>query len=144
MYYGLERRFWMKLLLLLATFGLVIFIFNSVMRKLLKVERKELFSYNHQNDRHKKMDWTIRLVFMFTILFVFTIRMINEAMEMIWFLEPYFLTFIFILVSESVRAVMEWKYASNRKDYIFTISQLLFLIIILVLLFLTDFFGLLG
>ncbi|PIJ98734.1 DUF4181 domain-containing protein [Lysinibacillus sphaericus] len=42
---------------------LVISIFGFVIRKLLGVERKKWFSYNHLNERHKKLDWSVRIFF---------------------------------------------------------------------------------
>ena len=47
------------LLLFLIAWALAISIFEFAVRKLLGVERKKWFSYNHVNDRHKKADWIV-------------------------------------------------------------------------------------
>lgn len=72
-------------------------------------------------------------------LFINTMR---DALEGFWFLETWFLMIIFIVVSETVRAMMEWKLAVNKKDYIFTISQLVFGVILLLTVVKTNFLGL--
>ncbi|MEK3980886.1 DUF4181 domain-containing protein [Psychrobacillus sp. FSL K6-2836] len=140
--YGFERMFWLELILLITIVVLLLFLFNVVMRKWLKVEKKKIFSYNHINEKHKKIDWTIRITFLVCIMLGYFINVTREPTEWFWFLETWFLLIIFIVVSESVRAVMEWKHAVNRKDYIFTISQLVFGVILLLTVIQTNFFGL--
>ncbi|WP_076560676.1 DUF4181 domain-containing protein [Salimicrobium flavidum] len=129
---------------MLASIGLLLFLFNVLMRKLLNVEKKSLFSYGHVNDKHTTVDWTIRLGFIITLIVGFAINEARSFGERLWFLKPYTLTFIFILILESTRAFMEWKYAKNRNDYIFTLSQLGFISLILITVFTTDFFGWMG
>ncbi len=133
---------WLALLLLLAIVMLLFLLFNAVMRKWLQVEKKKLFSYNHINEKHKKMDWTIRVVFLVVLLLGNFINVTTEPMEWFWFFETWFLLIVFIVVSETVRAVMEWKYAVNKKDYIFTISQLIFGVLLILTVTQTNFGGL--
>lgn len=133
---------WLDLLLLLAIVMLLFLLFNAVMRKWLQVEKKKLFSYNHINEKHKKMDWTIRVVFLVVLLLGNFINFTTEPMEWFWFFETWFLLIVFIVVSETVRAVMEWKYAVNKKDYIFTISQLIFGVLLILTVIQTNFWGL--
>ncbi|TLS36279.1 DUF4181 domain-containing protein [Pseudalkalibacillus caeni] len=113
------------------------------MRKWLKVDKKKLFSYNHVNEKHKKVDWTIRITFLIVLLFGFFLALINISNGRAWIWEPSFVLFIYIIVSETARAIMEWKYATNRKAYILTVSQLGFTVIIILSVFFTNFFGLL-
>ncbi|SFQ45417.1 protein of unknown function [Psychrobacillus psychrotolerans] len=133
---------WLALLFLLAIVMLLFLLFNAVMRKWLQVEKKKLFSYNHINEKHKKMDWTIRVVFLVVLLLGNFINITREPMEWFWFFETWFLLIVFIVVSETVRAVMEWKYAVNKKDYIFTISQLIFGVLLILTVIQTNFWGL--
>ncbi|WP_197046565.1 DUF4181 domain-containing protein [Oceanobacillus salinisoli] len=51
---------------------------------------------------------------------------------------------IFIVVSETARAVIEWKYGENRKAYIVTICELAFIAIALTSMITTNFFGWFG
>ncbi|MCY8235341.1 DUF4181 domain-containing protein [Priestia endophytica] len=141
--YSIEPNFGLRLISLLAIILLLWFLFNTIMRKWLKVERKKLFSYNHVNEKHKKMDWTIRIITIASILLGFIINMSRDSTDWFWFLQSWAVLFIFIVVSETVRAVMERKYAKNPNAYKLTISELLFVLILFFILFKTDFFGLL-
>lgn len=135
---------WIKLFIMLAVFGTILFFINKAMRKWLGVEKKEVFSYNHVNEKHKKIDWTIRIL---TILFMgigFTLNVNRDPSERIWFLETYFLLIVFIFATEIARVAMEKKYAENKKDYIFTTFQLVMISLFFILIYLTDFFGILG
>lgn len=143
-FYGIEPSFWLKFFLFLFALWLVMFLFGRIVRRILKVEKKKMFSYNHLNERHKKIDWTIRIVF---IVVMFVGAIINSSrfpLNPILFLEPYFLLIMLVFSTEIVTAVMEWKYAENRNAYIFTVLQLIFIAILLLSVFITDFFGLFG
>ncbi|MCZ8533198.1 DUF4181 domain-containing protein [Psychrobacillus psychrodurans] len=140
--YGFDRMFWLDLLILLVIVISLLTLFNTVMRKWLKVEKKDFFSYNHMNAKHKKIDWTIRILFLVSMFLGLFINVRRDPLEGFWFLETWFLMIIFIVVSETVRAMMEWKHAVNKKDYIFTISQLVFGVVLLLSVFKTNFFGL--
>ncbi len=136
--------FWMKLILLLLGLSLIIYLFNKAMRKWLKVEKKKWFSYNHLNDTHMKVDWTIRISCVIALIIGFFMNVTREPSENIWYLETHFLVLPFLILSEIVRAVMEKKHAENKNDYLFTISQLVFLSIVFLSIFTTDFFGWFG
>ncbi|WP_286166413.1 DUF4181 domain-containing protein [Bacillus sp. E(2018)] len=130
----------MKFLFIISIYGLLVFTFNKIIRKWLKVEKKKLFSYNHLNRSHKKIDWTIRIASVF-ILIISSIINIYRT-EKLWILESYVLVFLFIIVSETVRAVMEWRYAENKNDYLYTMIQLAFVILFLLMVYNTNLFGL--
>ncbi|WML44674.1 DUF4181 domain-containing protein [Neobacillus sp. PS3-40] len=140
--YGVEPTFWLRLISLLAFVLLLLVSFNTIMRKWLKIERKKFFSYNHVNEKHKKIDWTIRITTIVSILSGYVINIMRDPINWLWFLQPWFIIFIFIVVSETVRAVMERKYAENPNAYKLTISQIIFVLILFFTLFKTDFFGL--
>lgn len=126
---------------MIALLLLLFHIFGTVMRKWLRVEKKKRFSHNHVNDQHSKIDWSIRIVFM-VIIFVGTfINATRDPVEKIWFLEPWYLLFGLIFLSESVRVFMEWKYAENKNAFIFTLSQLVFSMIVVITSLSTNFFG---
>ncbi|MBG9810069.1 DUF4181 domain-containing protein [Priestia filamentosa] len=141
--YSIEPTFGLRFISLLAIILLLWISFNTIMRKWLKVKKKKLFSYNHVNEKHKKMDWTIRVITIVSILIGFIINISRDSTDWFWFLQSWVILFIFIVVSETVRAIMERKYAKNPNAYKLTISELLFVIILFFILFKTDFFGLL-
>lgn len=133
---GIGSISFLKFLLILGIILLLMRGFEVVMRKYLKVEKRKSFSYNHVNEQHKKIDWTIRISFVivFTITFFALVRNSNTYN---WYLDPGFLILVFLVISETTRAFMEWKYAENPKTYIFTISQLVFALILLLLLWIS-------
>lgn len=141
--YSIEPTFGLRFISLLAIILLLWISFNTIMRKWLKVKKEKLFSYNHVNEKHKKMDWTIRVITIVSILIGFIINISRDSTDWFWFLQSWVILFIFIVVSETVRAIMERKYAKNPNAYKLTISELLFVIILFFILFKTDFFGLL-
>lgn len=138
------EHFWLKVFLLIALYGLLIYIFNKLTRKWLNVEKKKFFSDNHVHNNHKKIDRIIRITFLVILIIsaIINIIRIQKVLEKIWFLETYVVLFIFIIVTEAARAIMEQKYAENRNDFKFTIVRLVFISTLLFLTFTTNFFGL--
>ena len=128
--YDLEPIFWIKSFSIVGIFLLLSFIFNTIMRKYLNVEKKKPFSYNHVNEKHKKIDWTIRIITIIAMIVFSFIGIYKHNYEGLWRFVPSISILVFIAISEIVRAFMEWKYSTNPKAYIFTISQLLFLMIL--------------
>lgn len=141
--YGIESMFWLKLLFLLTVFSVLMISFNAIMRRWLGVEKRKAFSHNHVNDKHKKIDWSIRLIFIAIMVIGGFINVTMIPREPYLFLQPWFLFFVLIFVTETVRAVMERRYAKNPNAYVFTVFQLVFTMILLILIFTTDFFGIL-
>ncbi|WP_397539105.1 DUF4181 domain-containing protein [Rummeliibacillus pycnus] len=131
------------IILILIAICVVFFAFDFFMRKLLKVENKKWFSYNHINHLHKIVDWAIRITFTVLILASTFYRINIDSTEIIWYLDVWFILTIFIIISESVRAFMEWKYETNRKAYILTISEMALMIVVLISIVKTNFFNLL-
>jgi len=131
------------LILLLIMLVLVISIFRFVIRKLLGVERKKWFSYHHLNERHRKLDWSLRLI---TILFLISSYYMidNNKVEILWYFKTSFIIIVFLIASELLRAFMEWKYAENKRDFVATIAEMMFMIGIVFLTITTDFLGLLN
>ncbi|WP_375200689.1 DUF4181 domain-containing protein [Bacillus sp. RS11] len=121
---------------------MVINFFGFVIRKLLGVERKKWFSYNHLNERHKKLDWLVRIFFVILLFISNYYTNYNDILGTYWYFETWFIIIVFLITSELLRTFMEWKYAENKKDFIATLSEMLFAISILFLTIVTDFFGL--
>lgn len=140
----MEANLWLRLLLILTGFLFSLFLFNAIIRKWLKVERKKIFSYNHVNMKHKKIDWGIRITTVVALFIGYMISITRDPIGMNGFFHSSFILFSFIIVSETVRAIMEKKYASNPNDYKFTISQLIFIVIFVIILYTTEFFGFLN
>ncbi|WP_097150927.1 DUF4181 domain-containing protein [Ureibacillus acetophenoni] len=91
------------------------------------------FSYNHVNDIHKKIDWAIRITSVIVIIASTYFRIYEEPLEFPWYFEIWFILIVFIVLSESVRAFMEWKYDTNPRTYILTLSEMVLLIGLIIL-----------
>ncbi|MBP3951689.1 DUF4181 domain-containing protein [Bacillus suaedae] len=140
--YGIEPNFWLRLIVLLTIVLLLLISFDKLMRTLFKTKKKKRFSYNHINEKHKKIDWIIRIATMVFLILGFVNNIMTDPNRWPWFLEPWLITFVFISLSEMVRAIFERKYAENPNDYKVTISQIVFILLLVFVLFQTDFFGL--
>ena len=127
---GIDRVSWKFVFPVLGILLSLLLIFESIMRKYLKIEKRKSFSYNHVNEKHKKIDAIIRIGVIIIIL-ITVFYLIVTSSEPVWCFEPLFLILLFLVVSETTRAFMEWKYAENPKAYILTISQLIFTLILL-------------
>ncbi|WP_233569871.1 DUF4181 domain-containing protein [Falsibacillus albus] len=127
--------------MILAIYFVVQLAINYLLRKWLKVKRKKLFSYNHLNEKHKKIDWTIRIITIVLLVIGTTINATRIPTEQFWFLQTYFILFMMIFSTETTRAIMEKKYAENRNDYLYTTFQLIFASILVISIFTTDFWG---
>ncbi|WP_377892309.1 DUF4181 domain-containing protein [Alkalihalobacillus sp. R86527] len=60
------------------------------MRRLLKVEKKKLFSNTYINETHKKVDRSLRIIILVSILLGFIISITRFPMKSVWYLEPWF------------------------------------------------------
>lgn len=126
------------MIILLVFVPLALFAFHTTMRKWLKVEEHNFFSYNHVNQKHKRIDWTIRVIAMVGMLLSLPVYLSSDFTY--WFLQSWIIMILFLIISEIVRAVMERKYAENPNAYKLTIIQLLFTLLLIFVLF--QFLGL--
>lgn len=107
-----------KLILIVFIYGLFLFLINKFPRKWLNVKKKNLFSSNYVNDKHKKIDWIIKITFISLLFIGVFINVNRDSLNTHSSLETYILMTAFIIVSEIVRIVMEKRYAENKNDYI--------------------------
>ena len=136
-----EPIIWLKLFLFIGILLLLSFIFSYLMRKFLKVEKRKAFSNKPLNEKHKKIDWLILNGFIIIIFITQFFIIARDIKEPAWYLKAPFISIIFIVALGIARAFMEWKYAENRKEYIFTISPLIFILIMSLILLSTNFFN---
>lgn len=105
--------------------AVVIFLLNMLLRKMLGVGKRKRFSNNYVNEKHQRIDWTIRMVMVFAIVITAIFAFYSIQIYMI------FIFVIFGAIQETVRAVMEKKYAENPNDYLFTLIQFPLAIIVI-------------
>lgn len=128
--------------LFIVAFVILFYTFSTIVRKKLHVEKQAIFSYNHVNETHKKIDWTLRAIFIVFIVGSLVAYMYSDTPPSVWYMQPYVLVFLFVIINETVRIVIEKKYAKNKNAYKATAMELLFLIVFIAVAFSTNFFGL--
>ncbi len=123
--------FWIKITIWFVGIIVSIGIFNMIMRKVLSVERRKFFSYNFVNDFHKKGEWILRISFVIIYILIAAFDAINQF---------FFYAVIGFGVSLSgFRAIIEKKYAENPKDYLYTLSELGFAMVVITIISLKMF-----
>ena len=115
-YQSFPPDFWIKMTIWVVGIIVSIALFNAIMRKVLNVKRRKFFSYNFVNDFHKKGEWILRISF----VIIYTVIAVNDAMNPFFF----YAIIAFTISLSGFRAIVEKKYAENSKDYIFTLSEL--------------------
>ncbi|KAA0955387.1 DUF4181 domain-containing protein [Sporosarcina sp. ANT_H38] len=124
---------WIKI----AFFLLILFVLNTIvkllLRKILKIEKekKPFFSYNHINELHGKIDWTIRITSMIALIVINSLIIIKDYSINLLLIASFF----YIVVDYAVRAFFECKYSQNPKQYILTISEGILNLIAIILMF---------
>ncbi|WP_171051644.1 DUF4181 domain-containing protein [Alteribacter natronophilus] len=140
--YGLPEYFWLILFGSIAGIFAIGYLSYEGMRMMLKLEKKPYFSYNHMNNLHKRIDWSLRGVFVAAVfgywLLFLGLRVMDQPT-----INLHHLFFGYAIAVTALQTVMEWKYAEEKKAWILTASQLSMLLIIVSVLFATDFFGML-
>lgn len=116
-YPGMPPGFWVELIIILSVVILLVGGIPAVCRYRMGASKKKWFSYNHINKFHKKVDWTLRIVFVISLI-ICTILFNSQP----------FITFIifgfFILTQIGAQAYIEWRYSDNRKDFQVSLIQL--------------------
>lgn len=109
--------FWLELLIILLVTILLVGIIPAVFRYRMGARKKKWFSDNQVNKFHKKVDWTLRIVFVISIMIC-----------AIFFNTHPFLTYImagfFVLTQIGVQVYMDWRFADNRKDFQVSLIEL--------------------
>ena len=64
------------------------YIVHILLRNWLQVEKRFYFwGYNHLNEEHKKVDWTIRISSIVLLTLGFIINHLINPLQIYWFLE---------------------------------------------------------
>lgn len=130
-----------KLIIFLANYLALTFIFRYFMRNYLKVKKREGFFRKYVNSQHQKVTsiLTVSVIVLLIGVYFYETRSISGSDS---FITTGIILLASIAVSELIRAYMEWKYSKNRTAYILTLSELLFSIVILAIAFTGNTFGL--
>jgi hypothetical protein len=125
----------MKLVFLFCLFLIMIESIKFILRKALKIPKvkRKVFSYNHINTAHRKVDWVVRIATLIINL-VITYQLIYQKFSINLFL----VLMVLLLTSENfVRAFFEWRYSDHPRESIITMAEAV--IMIALVLFIAQF-----
>ncbi|ANU14435.1 hypothetical protein B481_0189 [Planococcus halocryophilus Or1] len=123
--------FGLKVALFLAVLFGGMWLVKWTLRKSFNIEKekKVWFSYNHVNNLHKKIDWGLRIVAML-VMFMVLYLMIFKGYSVAF----YMLTFVtFMFIDSSVKAFFQWKYSDQPKQWILTMGEITFLVMVVII-----------
>lgn len=115
--YGMLPGFWTEFIIIILIIILLVGIIPAVFRYKMRADKKKWFSYNHINKLHKKIDWTLRIVYMISLI----------VSAIFFYTKPLLISIIlavFVLSQISVQAFIEWKFSENRKNFKVSLIQL--------------------
>ncbi|MGN7410869.1 DUF4181 domain-containing protein [Sporosarcina sp. SAFN-010] len=115
--YGMPPGFWTEFIIIILIIILLVGIIPAVFRYKMRADKKKWFSYNHINKFHKKIDWTLRIVYMISLI----------VSAIFFYTKPLLISIIlavFVLSQISVQAFIEWKFSENRRNFKVSLIQL--------------------
>lgn len=106
----------------------ILFLVNLFLKKVLGVEKRNIFKANYVNARHKKVEFYLDIVGTVGMVAALIYGYEHGA------LYPIYASVVAALIVTLYKAYMERKYAENPREYIFTLLEFP-LIILLILSF---------
>ncbi|PIC87104.1 hypothetical protein CSV72_03760 [Sporosarcina sp. P20a] len=119
--------FWLRFGVIIVCVLAVNSLLKVLLRKLLKIEKvkKEVFSPNHINELHRKIDKGLRIFSTISLISLYTV--------LLFYYEDFIYLFFFALTAFTIldyiiSAFFEWKYTLYPKQSILTITEILVII----------------
>ncbi|MFJ7935627.1 DUF4181 domain-containing protein [Sporosarcina sp. NPDC096371] len=126
--------FWPKFILFAAIVIAINASIQLLVRKLLNVEKKKSFLRTHVNHLHRGIDWGIWIVTVIGTAASFYLIFSKD-----YSLYLYLVVLLcFNITSDIVRAFFEWKYSETPKHSILTISEMIYITIVVVVIIQFD------
>ncbi|MED0948799.1 DUF4181 domain-containing protein [Bacillus mobilis] len=93
-------------------FCIVVYFFDKYLRKKLNMPKSGFWGYkNHVNSLHKKLEIGLLFIYLITsFIFIVKFESVNIA----------YVIFTYLGVTLILRALMEWKFDRESKEYIFS------------------------
>lgn len=116
---------WIRLLLLIAGIFVLQAMFNAGMRKLLYVKKRKSFGYQYVNDTHKERAATVRVI----LIVIFFLLLLWFVMTGFHFALFPLLPIVIPIALAILQAYMEWKHGGGKKEAIYTLSEMGFILL---------------
>lgn len=113
----MSEGFWTEPIIIILFTILLVGIIPAIFRYKMGADKKKWFSYNHINKLHKKIDWTLSIIYMISLI----------VSAIFFYTKPLLISIIlavFVLSQISVQAFIEWKFSENRKNFKVSLIQL--------------------
>jgi hypothetical protein len=114
--------FWLQFFLVISIVFVLTSLVKFLLRKIFKIEKvkRKLFSYNHINEFHRKVDKWIRNITTIVLIILALLMITYEG-----FTYVYAFGVVFLLAADyAVRAFFEWKYSEFPKQAILTLAEM--------------------
>ncbi|KIL51558.1 hypothetical protein KP77_10700 [Jeotgalibacillus alimentarius] len=130
-------------LTLLVVFG-VLLLFRPVVGRMMGVDPQKISLKRHYiNETHKKIEWVLfgALITVIITVFIIQVPLIFNDEGLKWYLDPMPWILVLLVISESIKAYLEWKHEENRRNYKLTLLGTGLVILLAVIIIPTGFFG---
>lgn len=130
-----------KLIIVVIGVSLVFYFLSKLLRTYFKLGKQNYFSNDYVNDKHKKLDWIVRIILVSGfILLAIPMYSDETGTETLLVLVISYMLFNTIVL-DLLRVIMQKKYAQNENEYIPTLIQLGLIIVMAPIIIYTKFFG---
>lgn len=127
--YGVEKDFWLNMINLIGILIILLYFFNKIMTKILKVNKRLFSRQDFINETHRIIYRVVNIISA-SLLLVATHMMLTSESHYNYITLAYITTFLSLstlYINELVTIYMEKKYAKNKRDWLYSLSELLFL-----------------
>jgi len=132
----------LRLILTAVLIILAILLFSLVIRRMMGVRQRKWFSDDYINERHRKLEWRVRMGFVVILILDAVILFATGAVEdPPWYLEIWWLVFVSVAVLDLLRAYMEYRFVDDRKAMAATLLESIFDVVLLIGAITTGFYG---
>jgi len=114
---GMPPGFWVELIKILLVVILLVGFIPAVFRYRMGASKNKWFSNNYINKFHEKVDWTLRIVIVISL--IISAILFNSQL-----LITYIILGFGILTQIGFQAYVEWRFSDNRKDFQVSLIQL--------------------
>lgn len=124
-FYGTTPDFWVEFAVIMAIVLCLLGVVPVILRRVLGADKVEWVAVNHINTLHKKGDWTLRMLFMVTLI-ICTFLFIQKSSVLI------FISMIFMVTQHGFEAFVQWKFAENRNNYKVVMMEIVLFLMVFV------------
>ena len=118
-------NFGLKMLLFIGGMFVILVLVNLFLRKVLGVEKRNIFKAQYVNDRHKKMEFYLSMAGLVLVVAVTIYGYGKSAMY------PIYATLACLLIATLYRAYMEKKHAEEPREFLFTLLEYPLMVLLL-------------